>query len=168
MLLFLRLKDFYDVIHSRIELRRSKRLLHKTQIGRIRPHRWVVLNGAPLGIHCAFGAVETAVEGGGNEARHMAHKTLGSLDKQVNQLLLFFGINVEDVDKGNEFPLLRDFHQNGVGSGSVLSYSFSSFIGLVESALTNLLDPRRLDLSGGPWGCGFKLLLLIAGRPNNA
>jgi hypothetical protein len=61
------------------------------------------------------------VEGGGNEARHMTHRTLGSLDKQVDQLLLLFGINGEDVDKGNEFPLLRDFHQNGVGSGSVLS-----------------------------------------------
>jgi len=40
----------------------------------------------------------------------MTHRTLGSLDKQVKQLLLFFGINVEDVDKGNEFPILRDFH----------------------------------------------------------
>src|SRR5258708_8455633 len=146
MLLFLRLKDFYDLIHSRIELRKSKRLLHKRQNGSIRPHRLVVLNTAPLGIHCDLGAVETAVEGGGNEARHMTHKTLGSLDKQVNQLLLFFGINVADVDNGNEFSLLRDFHQNGVGSGLVLSYSFSSFIGLLESALRKLLDRRRQDM----------------------
>ena len=161
MLLFLRLKDFYDLIHSRIELRKSKRLLHKGQSGSIRPHRLVVLNAAPLGIHCDFGTVETAVEGGGNEARHMTHRTLGSLDKQVNQLLLFFGINVEDVDKGNEFPLLRDVHHE-------LSRRRSEASALVELALTKLLDRRRQDMSGGPWGCGFKLLLLIDGRPNNA
>jgi hypothetical protein len=54
-----RLKDFYDLIHSRIELRKSKRLLHKRQSGSIRPHRLVVLHAAPLGIHCDLGTVET-------------------------------------------------------------------------------------------------------------
>src|SRR6266478_9584009 len=40
-----------------------------------------------------------------------------------------------------------------IKTGLVLSYSFSAFIGLVESALTKLLDRRRQDMSGGPWGC---------------
>src|SRR5258708_30651908 len=46
---------------------------------------------------------------------------------------------------------------SSLSPGVAPSYSFSSFIGLVETALTKLLDRRRQDMSGGPWGCGFKI-----------
>ena len=48
------------------------------------------------------------MEGAGNEARHMANGTLGSLGEQINKLVLPCRINGEDVNKSDEFVLFPD------------------------------------------------------------
>jgi hypothetical protein len=48
------------------------------------------------------------MEAGGNEARHMANGTLGSLRHQISKLLLLRRINGEDVNKGDELLLFAD------------------------------------------------------------
>jgi hypothetical protein len=102
------LKSLDNLIHSRRELCESECLLHVRQSGGILAHRLILLDAAPLRIHCNLGTVEAAMEAGGNEAGYVANGTLGSLDQQINKLLLLCRINGEDVNKGNELLLFAD------------------------------------------------------------
>ena len=93
-----RSKGLDDLIHPELEPREREGLLHVGRGGRIAPHRVVVLDAAPLSVHHNLGSVEAAVEARGHEAFHVAHRSLSSLAEQVDQLLLVYGLDGEDVD----------------------------------------------------------------------
>ena len=64
-----------------------------------------------------LGSVEAAVEARGHEAFHVAHRSLSSLAEQLDQLLLVYGLDGEDVDKGKEIVALGNRCHNRYSTG---------------------------------------------------
>jgi len=93
---------FDDFIHSRIELCDSECLLQIGQRCRIRAHRLVVLDTAPLRVHRDFCSIETPMQTGRNEAWLMAHGSLGCAGQQINESPLIRGLDGEDIDQRDE------------------------------------------------------------------
>ena len=90
-----------ELVHARLELGDSQRLLQIVSRSRVATHRLVVLDRSPLCVHRDLGAVEASMKGGGHEAGRMAHRRNGRVREQVHEPLLIRGLNCEDVNEGD-------------------------------------------------------------------
>ena len=97
-----------NLIQTRFERGKSGRLLHVRLGSWILQHRFKVLHASPLGLVGDLGAIQAAMNVGGNKPGQVAHGSLCRVDQQIDQRLLLGGFNGEDVDESNEFVFFVD------------------------------------------------------------